>query len=183
VLTVGWLFVAERRQGTLKRLVVAPLTKSEILLGKMLPCLMLSLFQGSFLLAAGHWIFGMDVGTEPGWLFLLVPATSFAAIGLAMLLASLARTETQVAIYGTLLVLVLAMLSVALMVDPGLRDSESMQVISLLNPLAWALEAYKQLLSNPQPERMIVLKACAVLVGFGAGFLAIAWWCLKLDDA
>jgi hypothetical protein len=58
-----------------------------------------------------------------------------------------------------------------------------MQVISLLNPLAWALEAYKQLLSNPQPERMIVLKACAVLVGFGAGFLAIAWWCLKLDDA
>src|SRR5262249_30171798 len=35
VLTVGWLFVAERRQGTMKRLVVAPLTKGQILLGKM----------------------------------------------------------------------------------------------------------------------------------------------------
>ena len=38
VLTVGWLFVAERRQGTLKRLRAAPLSRSEILLGKLLPC-------------------------------------------------------------------------------------------------------------------------------------------------
>ena len=37
VLTVGWLFVAERRQGTMKRLVVAPCTKGQILLGKMQP--------------------------------------------------------------------------------------------------------------------------------------------------
>src|SRR5205085_1997798 len=33
VLTVGWLFVSERRQGTLKRLRAAPLSRSEILLG------------------------------------------------------------------------------------------------------------------------------------------------------
>src|SRR5207244_13308774 len=38
VLTVGWLFVSERRQGTLKRLRAAPLTRSQILLGKLLPC-------------------------------------------------------------------------------------------------------------------------------------------------
>src|SRR4030095_16875041 len=79
VLTVGWLFVAERRQGTLKRLVVAPLTKAEILLGKMLPCLLLSLFQGFFLFGAGKLIFGMDWGTQPIWLLAVIPATSFAA--------------------------------------------------------------------------------------------------------
>src|SRR5207237_1875524 len=60
VLTVGWLFVAERRQGTMKRLVAAPLTKGQILLGKMLPCLLLSLSQGFFLLGAGKLIFGMN---------------------------------------------------------------------------------------------------------------------------
>ena len=36
---------------------------------------------------------------------------SIAAMGLALLVASVARTETQVAIYGTLLVLVLAGIS------------------------------------------------------------------------
>jgi ABC-type multidrug transport system permease subunit len=180
VLTVGWLFVAERRQGTMKRLVVAPLTKGQILVGKMLPCLFLSLFQGFFLFGAGKLIFDMDWGAEPTWLLAVVPATSFAAIGLAMLVASLARTETQVAIYGTLLVLILAILSGCLMGDPGLWD-ERMQVISRFTPHAWALDAYKQLLTNPKPELKIVLQGCLVLAGFGAGFLALAWWYLKLD--
>jgi ABC-type multidrug transport system permease subunit len=181
VLTVGWLFVAERRQGTMKRLVVAPLTKGQILLGKMLPCLFLSLFQGFFLFGAGKLLFGMSWGTEPAWLLAVVPATSLAAIGLAMFVAALSRTETQVAIYGTLLVLVLAILSGCLMGDPGLWDNERMQAISRFTPHAWALDAYKQLLTNPQPETEIVLTACGVLTAFGAGFLALAWWCLKLD--
>src|SRR5262249_36735114 len=43
VMTVGWLFVAERRQGTLKRLRAAPITRSQILLGKLVPCFLLSL--------------------------------------------------------------------------------------------------------------------------------------------
>jgi ABC-type multidrug transport system permease subunit len=181
VLTVGWLFVAERRQGTLKRLIVAPITKGQILLGKMLPCFLLSLLQGLLLFLAGRWIFGMSWGAEPAWLLAVVPATSFAAIGLAMLVAALARTETQVAIYGTLLVLVLAILSGCLMGDPGLWDSEQMQTISRFTPHAWALAAYKQLLTNPSPEHAIVLEACGVLIAFGVGFLAAAWWCLKLD--
>ena len=180
VLTVGWLFVAERRQGTMKRLVVAPLTKGQILLGKMLPCLFLSLFQGFFLLGAGKLIFAMDWGTEPLWLLAVVAATSFAAMGMAMLVASIARTETQVAIYGTLLVLVLAGLSGCLMGDRAFMPP-LMQEISRVTPHAWALDAYRQLLTNPQPALGAVAKACGALLAFGAGFLALAWWSLKLD--
>src|SRR5262249_62036217 len=53
VLPVGWLFVMERRQGTIKRLRAAPVSRSQVLLGKLLPCLVLSIAQGLFLLAAG----------------------------------------------------------------------------------------------------------------------------------
>ena len=165
----------------MKRLIVAPLTKGEILIGKMLPCLFLSLFQGYFLFGAGKLFFGMSWGAEPLWLLAVVPATSLAAIGLAMLVAALARTETQVAIYGTLLVLVLAILSGCLMGDPGLWDNDRMQTISRFTPHAWALDAYKQLLTNPAPELGVVLQACGVLAAFGFGSLALAWWCLKLD--
>ena len=132
VLTVGWLFVAERRQGTMKRLMAAPLTRGQILLGKLIPCLLLSLFQGFFLLAAGHLLFAMSWGPEPGWLALVVGATSLAAMGLALLVAAVARTETQVAIYGTLLVLVLAGLS-GCMMDRSLM-SEQMQTLSKITP-------------------------------------------------
>jgi ABC-type Na+ efflux pump permease subunit len=181
VLTVGWLFVSERRQGTLKRLRAAPLTRGQILLGKTLPCLFVSLAQGVFLLLAGKVIFDMKWGPHPLWLLLVVFTTSLASIGLALLVASLATTETQVAIYGTLLVLILAGLSGCMMGDRSLMPDE-MQRISLVTPHAWALDAYKQLLANPgEPNLEVVGLACAVLTAFGAGFLALAWWTLRLD--
>ncbi len=180
VLTVGWLFVGERRQGTMKRLVVAPITKGQILFGKMTPCFLISLFQGFFLLGAGKLIFDMNLGPTPLGLIPLVMATSFAAMGLAMLVAALARTETQVAIYGTLLVIVLAGLSGSLMGDRH-TWTDQMQTISRFTPHAWALDAYKELLTTSRPSARYVLEACAVLTGFGMGFLGLAWWSLKLD--
>lgn len=180
VLTVGWLFVAERRQGTMKRLRAAPLSRWEIVLGKLLPCLAVSLFQGYFLLLAGRFLFGMNWGAAPWWLVAVVPATSLAAMGLAMLVASISRTETQVAIYGTLLVLVLAGLSGSLMGDRSSMP-EQMQQISLITPHAWALDAYQQLLANPAPDAAKVAWACTVLVLFGAGFVVLAWWQLRLE--
>ena len=180
VLTVGWLFVAERQQGTLKRLRAAPLSRAEVVLGKLIPCFGLSLFQGLFLLGAGYLVFGMSWGVHPVWLLLVVFTTSLAAMGMALFVAALARTETQVAIYGTLLVLVLAGLSGCLMGDRALMP-EVMQRVSLYTPQAWALDAYKQLLTSPTPNLGLVGEACAVLSGFGAGFVSLAWTFLRLE--
>src|SRR5262245_39361214 len=88
VLTVGWMFVGERRQGTMVRLRAAPLTRGQLLLGKFLPALGVSLFQGLFLLLAGKLVFGLSWGTSPLWLLLVVAATAFSATGLAMLVAA-----------------------------------------------------------------------------------------------
>jgi ABC-2 type transport system permease protein len=181
VLTVGWLFVAERRHGTLVRLRAAPLARWQILLGKFLPCLLVSLFQGFFLLACGKLVFGMNWGTEPWLLVPVAVCTSLAAVGLAMLVAGVARTETQVAVYGTLLVLVLAGVSGSML--PREMMPEDMRQISRVTPHAWALDAYSQLLNpdNPTPDVGLVLTACGVLTGFGVVFLLLAWWRMRLD--
>jgi ABC-type multidrug transport system permease subunit len=179
VLTVGWLIVAERREGTLKRLRAAPLTRGQILCGKMIPCLVLSLSQGAFLLIAGKLVFAMSWGPQPLWLIPVVVTTSLAAVGTAMLVASLARTETQVAIYGTLLVLVLAGVSGCLM--PRELMPERMKQLSRVTPHAWALDAYAQLLINPDPNLVMVAQACAVLLAFGVGLTVLAWGMLKLE--
>jgi ABC-2 type transport system permease protein len=180
VLTVGWLFVAERKHGTLARLRAAPLSRGQILLGKVLPCLAVSLIQGFFLLIAGKLVFGMNWGPDPLMLVPVVICTSVAAVGLAMLVASVARTETQVAVYGTLLVLVLGGVSGSLM--PRDLMPESMKQFSRVTPHAWALDAYSQLLVNPRPDLTIVGTACLALLGFGAAFLALAWWRLDLES-
>ena len=67
------------------------MTRGQILLGKLIPCLLLSLFQGFFLLLAGKLIFGMSWGPEAVWLIPLVFTTSIAAMGMAMLIAGTLR--------------------------------------------------------------------------------------------
>ena len=116
----------------------------------------------------------MSWGTEPWLLIPVVLATSLSAMGLALLVASLARNEAQVAIYGTLLVLMLAGVSGCLMGDRELMP-EAMQQLSLVTPQAWALLAYKQLLANAAaPNLFIVGQACAVLSAFGVGSIFLA---------
>jgi ABC-type Na+ efflux pump permease subunit len=189
VMTVGWLFTSERRQGTLKRLRAAPLTRGQILLGKLLPCFGLSLLQGVLLLVAGKLVFGMrwgpdswSLGRQVLWLLPVVFTTSLAAMGLAVLVAALARTEVQVALYGAVPALVLALIGGCVL--PREMMPEQTQVFTLFTPQGWALDAYRELLvSNPNavPNLAVVAEACGVLAGFGAGFLALAWWLLPLE--
>lgn len=179
VVTAGGLFVAERREGTLTRLRLAPLYQWQILAGKLLPCLAVSVLQGFLLLIAGKFVFGMSWGTHPAWLFTVAICTAFAATGLALLVAGVARTEAQVAVYGTLLVLVLAGVSGCLM--PRELMPETMKTWSRITPHAWALEAYNQLLLNPQPELATVATACGALLAFAAAFLILGWWRMRLD--
>jgi hypothetical protein len=76
--------------------------------------------------------------------------------------------------------LVLAGLSGCLMGDCALMPDQ-MQYLSRITPHAWALDAYRQLLTMEKPGMEMVGTACGVLTGFVVGFLALAWWCLKLD--
>jgi ABC-type Na+ efflux pump permease subunit len=177
VLTVGWLFVAERRQGTLLRLRAAPLSRGQILAGKLLPCFVLSLVQGFFLLAAGWVIFGMNWGPKPLLLVPVVVSTSLAAVGLSLLVASIARTETQVSIYGSLLVLILGGVSGCLL--PWDQMPETMQFVSQFTPHSWALDAYQTMLTTASVST--VLADCGVLTLFGFGFLGLSWVTLRLD--
>jgi ABC-type multidrug transport system permease subunit len=189
VLTVGWIFVSERRQGTLKRLRAAPLARWQILLGKLIPCFLLSLSQGLFLLAAGRLLFGLRWGPENwpwwqqiGWLLPVVFCTSLAAMGLALLVAALARSEIQVAIFGAVPVLVLALIGGCVL--PREMMPEQTQALTLVTPQGWALDAYRELLGatpEDQPNLGLVLRACGVLAAFGTGFLALAWGLLRLD--
>jgi ABC-type Na+ efflux pump permease subunit len=189
VLNVGWVFVGERTQGTLRRLRAAPLTRGELLLGKLVPYFLLSLGQGCFLLLAGRLLFDMRWGPETwsltrqvAWLLPVVFCTSLAAMGLALLVAAVARTEIQVALFGAVPVLVLALLGGCVL--PREMMPEQVQWLTLLTPQGWALEAYRELLAaDPAyiPNGMIVARACGVLAAFGAGFVVLAWGFLRLD--
>jgi ABC-type Na+ efflux pump permease subunit len=189
VLIVGWVFVAERRQGTLKRLRAAPVTRAQVLLGKLLPSLAVSLFQGFALLLAGRLIWDFKWGPDAwplweqaGWLGLVALCTSVAAVGLAMLVASLARTEIQVILFGGVALVILALVGGCIL--PRELMPENTQFLTHLTPHGWSLDAYRELLDTEYqtlPNLAIVGRSCAVLTAFGLTFLGLAWAFLRLD--
>ena len=81
-----------------------------------------------------------------GCLLPVVVATSFASMGLALLVAAVSRSEIQVALFGALPVLVMALVSGCIL--PREMMTESAQAVSWFTPHGWALAAYRELLGD-----------------------------------
>jgi ABC-2 type transport system permease protein len=158
-------FINERKLGTLRRLQTSRVSPLQLLCGKTLPFLMVSVAQSLLLFLSGKVMFGMSWGTYPPMLLPVIVTTSLSATGLGLLLATIVRTESQVSSYSTFLVITLAGISGCYMPRDWLP--ELMQNVSLATPHAWALIAYKELLTNSRPNMLRVYECCGVLAIFG----------------
>lgn len=158
-------FINERKLGTLRRLQSSPIGPVQLLWGKTLPFLFVSILQSLILFASGKLMFGMSWGVHPLMLVPVIVMTSVSATGLGLLLATIVRTESQVTSYATFLVIVLAGISGCYM--PRSWLPMVMQNASLATPHAWALIAYQELLTHEHPQMGLVVKCCGMLAAFG----------------
>lgn len=173
-------FLHERELGTLRRLRIAPIPPWQILGGKTLPFLCVSLVQTALLFLAGRLLFGMSWGNEPWMLLPVIFATSCAATGLGLMIATMVGSDSQVSAYATTAVIVLAGISGCFMPRKWLPDI--VQDVSLATPHAWALIAYDQLLSSTVPNLAVVWQCCGALLAFAAVFLVIGAWRFRAVD-
>lgn len=145
VASIAGLFVEERQCGALARLATFGVTTRTMLLSKALPYLGINAIQSVLMLAAGVWLLPL-LGGEPlslaeihwGALVVMLLAVSLAAIGLALALASLVRTQTQAAAVGPIINVVMAAIG-GIMV-PKFVMPDFMQRIAELSPMNWGLE-------------------------------------------
>lgn len=167
-------FMAERDQGTLRRLRLAPVSAASLLIGKTLPYYVISVVQTTLLFICGRLLFGMSWGPEPILLVPVILCTSLAATSLGLLLATLVHTEQQVSSYGTALVLILGGISGCLF--PRVWLPEAMKTISLATPHAWSLEAFDAVLSRSRIDFNVVTHGCLMLLLFTTVFFLCGWW-------
>jgi drug efflux transport system permease protein len=96
--------VREREYGTLEQLIVTPLTRSEIMLGKISPYVLVGLVQITAVLTVGHLLFDVPIR---GSLALIYGASLLfivANLGLGLLISTLARAQAQ-AMQGSIFLL------------------------------------------------------------------------------
>jgi len=87
--------VKERELGTLEQLQVTPLTRTQLIVGKILPFIIIGYVQLTLLVLAMRWLFGVNVvGSVPA-LYLLVGLFIAAVLGLGIFVSTIAQTQTQ----------------------------------------------------------------------------------------
>ena len=159
------VLLRERRQWTLQRLAVMPLTRAQILGGKILTYFTLGMIQYVVILAVGLAV-GLNFGNAPLGLLAIMVAFVLCTTALAMALAIFMQNEEQATGTARLLALTLAPLGGAwwpLQIVPAF-----MQTIAKLSPVAWAMQGFHEIiyyrgaLASVLPEVGVLLAAAAL---------------------
>ena len=174
----------EKKTGTFRRLLAAPLGKWRMLIGKLIPNFVVVVAQVVVMFAAGMFLLpliGLDalrLGKDPVALVLLVLSIALCCTTLGILIASVARTEAQIGGIAGLVLWVLAFLGGSFI--PLFLVNESMATIGQLTPHFWAVTGFYDLLTRGQGLAAI-LDSILVLLGFSAAFFAIGAWRFEWD--
>ena len=132
----------ERRDGTLARLLAAPVRRGSILVGKVLTSLLLGIVSMTVLAVTTSLVIGADWG-DPLGVGLLVVAGVLSATAVTALVATLARTADQAGVWGSIVAVVLGMLGGAFF--PVGRSGGVVEALSLLTPHQWFLRGLTEL--------------------------------------
>jgi ABC-2 type transport system permease protein len=168
----------EKREGTFRRLRVAPLSRTAMLIGKWMPYYLINIVQMVIMLGVSSLIFNMSLGHSAAGLVIVSLAAAAAATGLGVLVASLARTEAQISGLTVLLLLTLSVLGGCFI--PRFIMPEWLQTVGLVTPHAWALDAYQDLLVRGYTFGEVLPKV-GVLGAFAVIFFGIGVWRFRFE--
>jgi ABC-2 type transport system permease protein len=128
--------IEERTEGTLPRLLAAPVSRASIVLGKLLTSVVLGVVSISVLVVGTSLLLGASWG-NPAGVAMLIVAGVLAATGITAVIASLARTAEQAGSWQAVVAVTLGMLGGAFF--PIQQSGSFMATVSLITPHAWFL--------------------------------------------
>lgn len=179
-ITVALSFVEERRSGTWRRVLAAPVHRGAMLVAKLVPYVLMGLLQFAFLFGIGAAFFGMRVGGSIVALAALTLCVVLCATALGLAIAALGGTEKQVGSIGSISLLIMGLLGGTMV--PRLQMPDLMARISHAVPHSWALDGYYTLLVRDGAGLAEVWPQMAVLIAFTAGFAAFGLARFRFDQ-
>ncbi|MBN2247064.1 MAG: ABC transporter permease [Coriobacteriia bacterium] len=168
----------EREQGTLRRLLVAPIGRGTILSGKVLGTVLAASVQALVLVLVGALAFGVEWGRDPLGVALVLGSYILAGTGLAVMVSALVRTRDQMSGLSPLVSTGLAMLGGCLW--PLEIVSPFMQTIAKLTPTGWAVIGLTDVVFRNQGVEAAVVPTL-ILLGFAGVTLGIGVKMLKFE--
>ncbi len=172
------VFVVERQEGTLRRLLISPNRKATILFGKILGRFGLGILQMVMMITFGALVLNVNWGQSYPALGVMLVAFGLAGTAMGIMLAAFSRTSSQASGFSILFSMLLAALGGAwwpLEVTPIAYQN----VVKIL-PTTWAMKGFTDVIVRGQGIQGILLEA-GILVAFAALFFTIGLWKLRYE--
>ncbi|HVA99385.1 MAG TPA: ABC transporter permease [Bacteroidia bacterium] len=174
VVGMGASLLDEKQEGTLKKLLYAPIRPDSVLFGKMISANLMSIFQLVVMFVYARLAFGLAIFSHIPGLIIMIIATAYACSSFGMLIASMAKSRQQVQGMSTLIVLVMSCLGGSMI--PTFIMPAAMQKISVFTVNYWGIQGFYDIFWRMLPitntlflSRILVL----VLIGTVLNFIAL----------
>lgn len=95
ILITSMSIVRERERGTLEQLIVTPIDKTSLMLGKIVPFVLVGYVQMTVVLLLGRFLFDVPVRGSLPLLYLLTLAFIMASLGMGLFISTLVRSQAQ----------------------------------------------------------------------------------------
>lgn len=175
VVGIGASLLEEKQEGTLKKLLISPIPANQILFGKMIYVNIISILQLSVLFIYAYLVFKLNVPEKIVPLILMIFVTAFACSSFGVLLASIAKTKSQVQGISTLIVLTMSAIGGSMI--PTFVMPAFMQTMSHFTVNYWGIQGFYDIFWRNLPiTDMNFLGKIAVLIGIGCvlNFIALS---------
>jgi ABC-2 type transport system permease protein len=106
VISTALSVVREKEQGTMEQLVASPLSQLDLILGKSIPYMAISLLVAAFIFGSSYLVFGVGIAGSVVWLAVVTVLFLFACLAFGIFISSIAETQQvafMVAVLTTLL--------------------------------------------------------------------------------
>ncbi|NQU34729.1 MAG: ABC transporter permease [Bacteroidetes bacterium] len=179
VIPLAGNIIKERESGISKRLSVIADSNMPIILGKVTTYFFVGIIQAISMLAVGVWILPLlglpqlIIGDNYIALIILTAAVSLAASGYGVVIGSIATSQEQSSIFGSISVVILA--AIGGIWVPVFMMTDLMQKVSMLSPLNWALVGYYDVLLR-NANIFGILHLVIALISFFLLCIGISWF-------
>ena len=141
--------VKEKESGTLEQLMVTPLGKIELILGKLIPYLIYSFVELIFILKLADFIFNIQLAGSLFSLYLIIFLYLFTTLGLGLFVSTVAKTQQQ-ALFLTWFIMVMMILLSGFFI-PIENMPGPLKLITLFNPLRYMMTSVREIYLKATP--------------------------------
>lgn len=177
IIPMSTIFINEKKQNTLRRLLTMNVSILNLFAGKIIPYMLINQVQVWLMIGVGMFVvpyFGAAPLTISGSVFGLILvslALSISAIGLSILIATSVDSVEQATTIGGIINILLGAIGGVMV--PKIVMPESMQTLSNISPMSWGLEGFLDIFLRSGGVRDIIPEAIALSL-FGLISLSLA---------